>query len=174
MNNNVKLKLPTSNRKIVEVSILQFFDSALYRFISQLTPNVSSNLACFIDAKGLADHLNYLLFTPDLDTDEVTSLDERQNYCREFSEEISTSNAPLVLSYVFLSIDLEPHWVFKLVHCLSDASEIQMLLTFTTNRLLQCEIEWYTSKDDIDLPVEINDPFWDQQSTWYELNRRNF
>lgn len=170
MNNNVKLNLTSSNGRIIEDSIFPFVDSTLYRFISQLTSNVSSNLANLIDTKGLAEHLNYLLFTPDLDTDEVASLDERQNYCRKFSEEISTNNAPLVLSYVFLSIDLEPRWVFKLVHCLSDASEIQMLLTFTASRLLQCEIEWYTSKDGIDLPVEINDPYWDQQSTWYELN----
>lgn len=174
MTKKVTLKIPSSFGKLDADLNLLFIESAFYRFISQLTSNVCENLSTFINENGLSNHLNHLLFTPDPESEEVQSLSDRQNYCEEFSNTISAGNAHLVLNYVYLTIDLDPHWVFKISYTLEDERELQLLLTFTDKELVECEVESYTDMNGIDFPIKIDDHYWDHQSTWYQLNKQNF
>ena len=137
--------------------------SHFHEFITALTPKICENLETRLNRETLAIHLNYLLCAPDPEELDLGSLAERQDYCQDFSAEISVGNINLVLQYVYLAPDLTPHWAFKINIELSDASEIECLIDTTEHQLYEFELGSYQDESGKDLPLDIHSTFWRQE-----------
>lgn len=141
---------------------INFKESQFHEFIAALTSKVCENLKARIERESLATHLNHLLFASAVEEPDLSFLNEIQDYCEEFSVEISEGNADLILEYVYLAPDLTPHWAFRINIELSDTCEVVFLVDATEDKLCELEFDCYQDDHGMVTPLNIHSDIWTQ------------
>lgn len=145
--------------------------STFYQYLDGITPQVCKNLNKYVGEQGLGQHINYFIFVPAQEHENIKSLVDRQNYCYEFSQAISIGNIDLMVSGFYLDENMKPHWLFKIEYICSDDKKLDLEVTFNDKEIVKIEIMNFCDENYNEINLDIDSPDWNKELTWFWIHK---
>ncbi len=156
-----------------QINDADFQHSTFYTYLDTLTSSVCKNLKSVIARETLANHLNQLFCVPDLFSDYQECFFDQQGYCEKFASEISFGNTELDFLYVYLELDLKPHWVFRVEREHLGGEVLDVRIDFTMSSMHTCEIFSFTDANGDEAALDIHSPFWTKAADEFTASLRS-